>query len=164
MTKSGAGLLLGLLIALPLTAAEPTVGASSGQQSDQKALEEFRSDLQSVETEVISKTVTLTTDEAARFWPVFQRFQAEQKVIIDGQLAALNKYAASYEKLSDQDAVAYVNSLLERDLRIHNLRAKYLTEISKVLPPGKAARVIQINRRLGLVAQVKVATSIPLVR
>ena len=168
MHKSGdallSGLLLGCLIALPLTAAEPAPDANAEGKSDAQLLEAFRDDLQAVETEVLSKAISLTEDERAKFWPVFQKFQAEQKAIIDAQVEAIRKYAAGVETLSDADAQAYVGALLERDQRIHDLRVKYLAEYSKVLPAGKAARVIHISRRLGVASQAHLAGGIPLVR
>jgi len=161
MTKSCVGLLLGALIALPLAAAEPAKDASA-TEGNQSA--EFRQALQAAETEVISKAVSLTTDEATKFWPVFKKFQSEQEAVIDKQLAALRQYADDFATLTDEQAVAYVNALLERDQRIHDLRVKYLAEYTKVLPAGKAARVIHISRRLGLASQAKLASEIPLVR
>ena len=164
MTRSGAAVLLGLLTALPLAAAEPATEQRPAEaQTDEQKDVGFREDLLAVETEVISKAVSLTTDEATKFWPVFKQFQAEQKVIIDAQLAALRQYADDYESLTDQQAVAYVSALLERDQRIHDLRVRYLAEYSKILPPGKAARVIHLTRRLGIASQAKLASEIPLV-
>lgn len=162
MRTSVTGLLLGCLIALPLAAAEPA--ATPDDKEVAKILAEFRDDLQGAETAIISRTIPLTTDEATAFWPVFKRFQAEQKKVIDGQVAAVRAYATHYDNLSDNDSVAYVNALLERDQRIHDLRVKYLAEYAKVLPAGKAARVIHVSRRLGLASQNRLADEIPLVR
>ncbi len=78
----------------------------------------FRDELQALETQVVSKGVTLTTEEATAFWPVFKRFQAEQRKIIDGQIAAVRQYADHYAALSDADSIAYVNALLSRDQQI----------------------------------------------
>ena len=164
MLKAHAGLMLGLLVALPLAAAEPQADAKTQEQEANQQLEQFRDDLQALETEVVSKTISLTTEEATTFWPIFKEFQREQKQVIEGQLDAVRKYAGNYENLSDADAVAYVNGLLERDRKIQDLRAKYLAKYATVLSPGKAARVIHISRRLGLASQAKLASVIPLVR
>jgi hypothetical protein len=163
MAKTGAGLLLGLLIALPVAGQEPATEPKLSEEETKQILAAFRDDLQSVETEVLSKALSLSTEEATKFWPVFQKFQTEQKAIIDGQIAAVRKYATDYANLKGEDALAYVSALLERDQRIHDLRVKYLAEYSKVLPAGKAARAIHLTRRLGLASQAKLATEIPLV-
>lgn len=156
--------ILGLLLSTSVWAAEPPADNSADEGPSAAELKQFRSQLQSVETEIVSKSVSLTTEEATRFWPVFERFQAEQGRIIDDQLAAIDSYASHYATMTDQDAMAYVQALLDRDQRVHDLREKYLREYAKVIDPGKAARVIHISRRLGLAAQAKLANAIPLVR
>ena len=75
----------------------------------------------------------------------------------------MRKYADEYADLGDSESMAYVQALLERDQRIHDLREKYLAEYAKVIGPGNAARVIHISRRLGLASQARLAQSIPLV-
>jgi hypothetical protein len=167
MLKPTAGVLLGFLIALPLAAAPPATSAqptTSAKPTEQEMTPtEFRDSLQQIETDIISKAVSFTSDEAAKFWPVFQKFQAEEKSIIDDQLAALKKYSDDYASLTDEQSVAYVNSLLDRDQRVHDLRAKYLAEFSKIMPPGKAARVIHLSRRIVMATQVRLSSEIPLV-
>ena len=69
MSKSGAGLLLGMLFVLPAISAQPSAqptvsAATGGSQNDQQLLQEFRNDLQSVETDVLAKGLSLTTEEA----------------------------------------------------------------------------------------------------
>lgn len=164
MTKTAAGLLLGLLIPLPLAAQPPAAEPQAAQESTEQILANFGSELQAAETEIVSKAISLTTDEATKFWPVFKQFQAEQKAITDGQIAALTKYSQAFSTLTDADATAYVKSLLERDQKIHDLRVKYLAEYSKILPPGKAARIIHLTRKLGFMSQAKLAEEVPLVR
>jgi len=111
----------------------------------------------------MAKGLTLNAEQAAKFWPMFDAFQKEQKAIIDEQLKSLVEYRDTYKTISDADAMAYVNSLLERDQKIHDLRVKYLTKFQTVVPTRVAARAIQLDRRLGLVGQVKVSSQVPLI-
>ena len=164
MFKPVTGLLLGLLIALPVSAAEPATPPAEAQKTPEQQLVEFRDQLQALETEVVSKSISLTSDEATKFWPVFKKYQAEQASIVDGQIKAVGEFADDYVDMSDEDAMKYVQALLDRDQRVHDLRVKYLAEYAKVIDPGKAARVIHISRRLGLAAQARLASSLPLVR
>ena len=165
MSKPAFAVVLGLLLALPASASAsgtPAAPEASGAQT-QQTMTKFRDELQALETQVVSKGVTLTTEEATAFWPVFKRFQGEQKKIIDGQIAAVRQYADHYAALSDADAMAYVNALLSRDQQINDLRVKYLAEYSKVIGKNKAARVIHICRKLGLASQARLAEVIPVV-
>ena len=163
MFKSVIVLLSGLMLALPLAAAEPVAAPATEGENIEQALVQFRNDLQAAETEVISKAISLSADEATAFWPIFKKFQGEQRSVIDNQIAAVRKYAEDFATLNDEDAQAYVNALLDRDEKIHDLRVKYLAEYSKVIGKARAARVIHLSRRLGLAAQAQLAAGIPLV-
>ena len=54
-----------------------------------------RSDLQGSRADVIARNVTLTSEQAARFWPVFEKYQREQNVIMDEQLKGIQQYVDS---------------------------------------------------------------------
>ncbi|UWX04673.1 hypothetical protein H1235_08510 [Pseudoxanthomonas sp. NC8] len=165
MFKSGAVVVLGLVFALPVLAAEPPAEteAPASQKSTKQLLAEFRDEIQTIETEVVFKSISLTADEASRFWPLFKKFQAEKAAIIDGKVEAVREYASEYADLNDEESVRYVQALLDRDERIHDLREEYLREFAKVIAPGKAARVIHISRRLALPPVRRLTSAIPLV-
>jgi len=138
--------------------------ATTAAADNEKVMAQFRDDLQAASADIVAKGITLSADQAAKFWPLFQQYQDEQKATIDAQLKATQKYADSLDKLTDADALAYVGALLDRDKQIHDLRVKWLKKFQTVVSSGTAARVIQIDRRLGIVAQLKLAQKIPLVR
>ena len=164
MLKSVIVMLSGMLLALPLAAAEPADTPVNEGEFIEQALVKFRNDLQAAETEVVSKAISMSTEEATAFWPIFKKFQGEQRSVIDNQIAAVRKYAEDFATLNDEDAQAYVNALLDRDEKIHDLRVKYLAQYSKVIGKAKAARVVHLSRRLGLAAQAELASGIPLVQ
>ena len=152
-------------ILTPVLAADaPATPAASPQQETERLLTEVRNDLQAKRADIVAKGLTLSAEQAAKFWPLFEQFQAEQNAVIDAQLKATQKYVDNYAKLTDADSLAYVNALLERDQKIHDIRAKWLTKFQTVLPAGAAARAIHIDRRLGLLSQLAIASKIPLVR
>jgi Spy/CpxP family protein refolding chaperone len=111
----------------------------------------------------MAKGLTLTADQAAKFWPMFESFQNEQKAIIDEQLHSVANYQQTYRQMTNEDALAYASSLLARDQKIHDLRVKYLAKFQQVVPTRIAARAIQLDRRLGLVGQVKISSQVPLI-
>ena len=148
-----------------------TIGLVSAQLAAQQAaapstddaLKAFRNDLQGARADIMAKNLTLTAEQAAKFWPAYAKFQAEQTVIVDQQLQAMKKYADSYATLDDAAAMAQVEANLSRDLQINTLRKKWLAEFQKILPARTAARVIQIDRRLGLAAQLSISAQLPLI-
>lgn len=162
-------MLLGLLCAAaPAWSADAAAAAPAAPQAvteptTDQVVEQVRNDLQAKAADMMAKGLTLSAEQAAKFWPMFESFQKEQKAIIDGQMKSLLKYRDTYKSMSDADALAYANSLLKRDQQIHDLRVKYLAKFQKVVPARTAARAIQLDRRLGLVAQLQVSSQVPLI-
>jgi Spy/CpxP family protein refolding chaperone len=126
-------------------------------------LKAFRADLQGQRADVIAKDVTLTPEQAARFWPVFQTYQKEQSAIMDEQLRGIQQYVDSYRTLDDSAALALITAHLDRDAKMVALRQTWLAEFLKVLPAKLAVRVVQIDRRISLSQQLQFTSKIPLV-
>lgn len=152
-----------LLCLTPAWSAEQSPSKNVTPPTTDQVIEQFRTDLQAAAADVMAKGLTLTGEQAAKFWPMFEAFQKEQKAIIDEQLKSLVKYQDTYQSMTDADALAYANSLLQRDQKIHDLRLKYLAKFQEVVPARIAARAIQLDRRLGLVGQVKISSQVPLI-
>ncbi|WP_341674803.1 hypothetical protein [Niveibacterium sp. SC-1] len=154
-----------LLIALPASAAEFVVDdATANPPPDaEQLMQQFREDLLAKRAEVMAKGLTLTAEQAAKFWPAFEQFQKEQALITDAQLRASLKYGKNFQHISDAEATEYVKALLARDANINALRQKWLGKFQKLVPPKVAARAIQLDRRLGLVGQIEISARMPLV-
>ena len=163
MHKTLACLLAISLLSAPGFAADPAPAAPAATPTDEQVLQSVRSDLQAKRADIMAKNMTLTADQAAKFWPLFSKFQAEQDVIIDGQLKGIQKFVDGYKTLDDEGALALINAQMDRDTKMGALRQKWLAEFQKVLPVKQAVRVIQIDRRLANVAQVVLSSRIPLV-
>ena len=165
-TKSLMVTIVYLSLLAPAWAADapPTKSASAEPVNVDQALSKFRNEMQSVRADLVAKGLTLSADQAAKFWPLFEQYQKEQNVIIDTQLKLIHTYATNYDKLTDADALAFVKGLLDRDGKMQALRATWLDKFQTVVSAGTAARVIQIDRRLSQFAQSELSSQIPLVR
>jgi Spy/CpxP family protein refolding chaperone len=144
-------------------AQQPKATGAAKLEAEEDVVKAFRADLQSSRADLLAKNLTLTAEQAARFWPVFEQYQKEQNVIMDEHLKGIQKYAESYQTLDDASALALMKAHFDRDARMNVLRQKYLAEFQKVLPTRLAVRAIQIDRRLSLVTQMEIASQIPLV-
>lgn len=133
-------------------------------QTQEDTVAQFRNDLMAKRADIMAKGLTLTADQAAKFWPLFEQFEKEQDAVVKGQIEAIDKFASEYHELSDQEALTYVNALLDRDEKMQDLRVKWLAKFQTVVPVKMAARAIQLDRRLGQVGQVQISQRIPLVR
>jgi Spy/CpxP family protein refolding chaperone len=156
--------LVASVLSVPAWCAESATPVSQMEPTEQQVLDQFRDDLQARSADVMAKGLTLSSEQAAKFWPLFDAYQKEQNQIVEGQLKATQQFIASYQKVSEPEALAYVNALLDRDQQVHDLRVKWLAKFQTVVPPKVAARAIQLERRMGVVTQVKLSSQIPLIR
>ena len=127
-----------------------------------EVLQAVRADLQSERADIMAKNMTLTSEQAAKFWPVFNTYQQQQNVIMDDQLKTVQRFIESFESMDDAAALALINAHLDRDVRMTELRRKWLGEFQSVLGTKLAVRVMQIDRRLSLAHQIQIAARIPL--
>ena len=143
--------------------AKPVSATGGTGPTVDEVLKTVRADLQGSRADIMAKNLTLTAEQAAKFWPAFDAYQKEQNVIMDAQLKGIQKYVENAETLDDAGALALMNAHFERDTKMNALRRKWLAQFQKVLPTKLAVRAMQIDRRLSLAAQMEVASQIPLV-
>src|SRR5262249_1598016 len=130
---------LAIVFTLPAFSAEPPAKAQPASLTtpatpdEEKVVAEFRKEMAARLADVMAKGLTLTADQAAKFWPLFEQFQKEQDVLVQDQIEATDHYAKNYQNLSEKDALAYVNSLLERDKKFADLRVKWLAKFQTVI-------------------------------
>jgi hypothetical protein len=167
MNKHGARFtvmsLIGLCALVQIAASQSPPAGAAGP-SIEEVMQSLRADIQSARADVVAKNLTLSSEQAAKFWPLFEKYQAEQNAIMDGQLRDIKKYADSYATLDDAGALALLNGSMDKDAKMAGLRRKWLGEFQKVLGGKMAVRVMQIDRRLSLATQMKILSQIPLVR
>ena len=160
--------ILALLAVLPSLAlaqgAAPGPGTGGGPSSREEVLASIEQDMRTARAEAVAKNLQLDKEQAARFWPVYERYVAELAPIFEEQMQGVKKYVESYDKLDDATALGLVNALIDRDAKMAALRTRWLVEFQKVLPGRLAAKFMQIDRRLSLATQTELAARIPLIR
>lgn len=155
-------LLLALAVSTPLAASAQTApaqpaGAPAAQKSDAQGVLDERA-------EIIAKNLTLTADQAAKFWPLYQKYQAGFTAVLEEQIALVKSYAAKADTLDDAAALEFVEGLLDRDAKVAAYRKKWLPEFKKILPGKLAAKFMQMDRRLSLVTQVQIFAQTPIIQ
>jgi hypothetical protein len=149
--------------AIAWTAAQQKKPAPSPAETPiEDVLKAVRSDLQGDRADIIAKNMTLNSEVAARFWPMYKDYQVEQNAIMDEQLKGIQRYIESFDTLDDAGAMGLITAHFNRDERMNALRQKWFGEFQKVLGTKLAVRAMQIDRRLSLVHQIQFAARIPL--
>ncbi len=137
-------------------------GAQSDSLSDQN-IEMLRADLRAQRKEVIAQNMTLTADEATKFWPIFDQYRKEAIKPNDERWAVIKDYAANYNTMTDAQAQDYIKRSTAVDQELLALRMRYVAVFEKVISPKKTALFYQIDRRIDLQINLQLSTQIPMV-
>jgi hypothetical protein len=146
--------------AQPSAAAVPSEPRSPPLTRDQ--IESIRAEIRKGKSDLVAKNVSLTADEAAKFWPLYKQYEAAGKALNDKRFDLIAKYIDAGEKADASMATDVVKASLQRDLDLAKLRVEYAPKFAKVLPKAKAARVLQVDRALSLIIDAKLASMVPL--
>jgi Spy/CpxP family protein refolding chaperone len=157
-----AGVCVFSVSAMAWTAAQQARTPSPAPAAMDEVLRAVRTDLQGDRADIMAKNLTLTSEQAAKFWPLYAAYQKEQDVIMDEQLRGIQRYIESFDALDDATALGLINAHFDRDARMTALRQKWLGEFQKTLNTKLAVRVMQIDRRLSLAHQILFTSKIPL--
>ena len=123
-----------------------------------------RSDLMATRADTMAKNLTMTADQAAKFWPVYDAYQKEQTAINEDHLKGVQRYVEAFDTLDDAGALGLIKAHLDRDERMNLLRQKLLLDLQRAVGTKLAARAVQIDRRLSLAFQLEIVSKIPLIR
>jgi len=156
-----------MLTSVP-TIAQEAQSTQNGQSDTAKAAMEanvqlMREDLRSQRKQITAANVTLTPDEATKFWPIYDQYIKETIAINDTRWSLIKEYAANYDKMTDKFAEDYIKKSAGVDQQLVALREKYIPIFEKVVSPKKTAQWYQVDRRLDLVINLQLWAMIPLV-
>lgn len=91
----------------------------------------------------ITDELNLTTEEAQRFWPIYNAFDDKQAELRHEKMKAiLDRFEpGSVEKLSEKDASSLLVQMEIIEETLFALRKKFIKELQSVLPANKIIRL-----------------------
>jgi len=120
--------------------------------------------IQSDRRAVVLKGLDLTDAEVARFTPIYDEYQGENKVIAERYMDVINKFAANYASMTDDAASDIMKDWFKLvDDRV-SLTRKYAKKLEKALPAAKVLRWVQIENKMTVLTNFEAARIIPLVK
>jgi hypothetical protein len=153
----------GAAAALALCLATPALADHHEEPDLDQLIELMRKDVRAEKADIVAKTMELDADEAAAFWPVYKKYEAEAKALGDERLAIITDYAESFDTLSDEKAKDLVTRAVALDGKEHALKERYLKEFLAVLPAKVVARFYQVENRINNLVDLELSGQIPLV-
>ena len=149
-------LLSALLLALLATPAR----AGEAAKANADILEET---IRANRKALIAANLDLSDEEAARFWPLYERYQGELTTVQDRTMKVIQDYTASFRGLSNDKAMKLADDWLSAEGDRIRVRRAYLAEFAKVLPGRKVVRFYQIENKMDAVLRYELAATIPVV-
>jgi Spy/CpxP family protein refolding chaperone len=152
-----------LALAAPL-AAQGTAPAAQPQGIAQADIDALRRDVAAARKQITAEALTLTPEQATRFWPVYDQYAAEMDRVTSERAAIIKAYAESWGKIDDARADALTRRSLDVDVRLAALRQTWLPRFEKVVPATTTATFFQIDRRLSTLIDLQIAAGLPLLQ
>lgn len=142
-----------LLLTVPLIA-----------QSDQTVdyqINALRADLKADKADIISQAMQLSPDDAKKFWPVYKQYDQELSTINDSLVQLVKTYAEKFGTINNADAQDLTLKAFDVQARKIDLKKKYFPIFSKATSALTAAKFFQVEYRLELLFNLKLASDLP---
>jgi hypothetical protein len=145
-----------MLVALPCNA------LAQGAQQD---IDEGRAMVRAGFRNLIREEISMTEQESAAFWPVYDEYERAVTAIMDRYSRLVSDYVDRFDRgdLSND----YANELLSEYFAIRqellDVRRAFIPEFKAVLPSLKVARLYQLENKVNAEVDIQLALAIPLI-
>ena len=149
-----------IVIAICLTIAPN----ARSQSEDERAVRLTRSAIQAERQAILAANLELDAKESAVFWPLYQEYRKALESAIDTRVDLLNQFFASYETLTDKEAIALLEKHIAWEQEVLKVRSTYAKKMSKALSGKTVARFFQIENKMDIIVEYEMAGEIPLIK
>ena len=132
-------------------------------QADDANLDILRSTIRANKKALVASSLTLSDEEAAKFWPLYDEYQKKLTAVNDRLVALIKDYTTNYATLTDEHAMKLTEQYLDVEKDRNEVRREYLGRFGKLLPGRKVARFYQIENKMDAVIKYDLAEEIPVV-
>ena len=102
----------------------------------------------------ITDELQLTSDEAAKFWPLYNAFDEKQRELKHDKMRSYMSRldGGEVDKMSDAAATNFLNQIESTEDEMYALRKKFIANLKNVIPPIKIIKLKKaeegFNRKL----------------
>ena len=153
--------LLSAMCVVGTSAAQDTAPASANNA----AVSQARTLLQAGRKEILQQEIRFTDDEAAKFWPLYEQYQATLQVVRDRYAEMLVDYINSYRAgtVTEDRATRLVDDYLGIEAEILDIKKSFIGDFREILPARKAARFYQLENKMEVELQHQLSMIVPLI-
>ncbi len=160
-------LVLVLLVLAPAVRGQTAEQAGGPSKSDQQNIQAYvdllRSNVRQQKAEMMGSVMQLSAADAAKFWPIYEQYDAQLAKLNDQRVANIKDYANSYDQMTDEKADELIQKALSYRKQRSELLANYYEQVKQALGGITAARFVQIEDQLLLIIDLQIDSSLPVV-
>lgn len=140
--------------------------SSLGRAQDQEptidsTIAVVRANMQADRTALITAGMNFNDKDGAAFWPIYQQYGHERSRLDDRRAAVIKEYTQKYPNLTDAEAKAMADQMLDCESVLAGLKKRYYKKFNKVLPALTVTKFFQLDRRIDLMMDMQVEASLP---
>jgi hypothetical protein len=134
--------------------------APAGAQTSQKQLDIAAARAQRKAT--VGANMNLTPDEAGKFWPVYDAYEAKMDRVEDRHVRELKDFAAKYQSFTDADAAKKLDEVMAIQQARLDVQKEFVPRFQAVISQVKVTRFYQIDNKIQALIQCDIAQLVPL--
>jgi hypothetical protein len=154
--------ILSTVVLLSLSVFSNIAAAQSSEPSLDSYIESLRADLRADKVAIITQAMQFSDQDSKAFWPVYRKYEADLTKVNDQRLALIKSYSEKFASMTDADAKAMIDQGIDFESRRTDVKKKYAKEFQKSgLSPLTVAKFLQLEHRLDLLVDLKIASELP---
>ena len=108
----------------------------------QAQVDEKREKIKALKTAFFTTELSLSSEESAKFWPIYNAFDEKQFELRHTKMKSLiNKLKNSIDTMSEKEALSVLNQLEDYDQELFENRKKLVTNLKQVISPIKILKL-----------------------
>lgn len=127
-------------------------------------LELARKDVRKEKALLLSQNLSFADNEAAVFWPLYNKYELELAQWYDQRRSIVEKYFEGEKTLNDQEARKLADQAFKLEEQRTKLKRKYYKKFRKIIGARKAAQFFQIENQLNAAIDLYLAATLPLIK
>jgi hypothetical protein len=112
----------------------------------------------------IAMFMSFTQQEKEEFWPLYREYRKAMAAVGDKRLAVIIDYANNVDTMTDPLAQKLLDRSFDVEKDFIRTKERYVKKFRRILPDIKVVRLMQLENRMDIAVDMKVAEGIPLMK
>ena len=138
--------------------------AASSDDADknlQAYIELLRKNVRQQKAEIMGSVMVLSAEDAAKFWPIYQQYDAELTKLNEQRTDNIKEYARTYLQMTDEKADELIQKALAYQKQRAELLANTYDQVKQAVGAITAARFAQVEHQLLLIIDLQIVSALP---